>query len=84
MHDLDDADRDPYPPPWHAARVPAPARGPVIEAYVDTDALEVDCDNCRVAAGEFCTNPENGELRKMPCNSRITKAANTTTGAPHA
>lgn len=75
MHDLDDDDRDPYPPPWHAGRPPRRSPGAVIATYADTDALEVDCaDSCGAPTGEFCRHPDGTE-RKMPCPKRITRAA---------
>lgn len=50
--DLDDG--DPYPPPWYSGPPPKVTRGPVITAYVDTQALDVDCISCGARAGEFC------------------------------
>ena len=48
--------------------------GPIITAYVDTNALDVDCVNCMQPVGEFCVH-ENGALRKSPCPRRIATAA---------
>lgn len=50
------------------------SHGPVIEAYVDTDALEILCENCGVAAGDFCKHPD-GTPRRAPCPRRIAGAA---------
>lgn len=73
--DLDDNNRDPYPPPWHAARPPRRTPGPVLETYADTDALEVACiPGCGQPVGELCRHPD-GTQRKMPCPKRITRAA---------
>lgn len=76
MRDLDDYDYDPYPPGWHAAPPPKRTPGPIIEAYVDTNALDHDCTNCHASEGEFCKHPD-GTDRKMPCLERITTASRT-------
>ncbi|GJO50200.1 hypothetical protein NJB1604_35850 [Mycobacterium marinum] len=83
MHDLDDDDRDPYPPPWHAGRPKPISRGPVIEAYVDTEALEHACTNCNAKPGDFCRHDteHGGGQRKVPCPKRIITAAQA--GAPN-
>lgn len=47
--------------------------GPVIETYVDTDALDHDCPNCQAPAGEFCRH-DTGQHRKMPCIARMETA----------
>lgn len=83
--DLDENDRDPYPPPWYSGPPPKITRAPVIEAYVDTDALDYDCISCQAAAGEFCRHDEahGGHERKMPCPKRITTAARATRKDPN-
>lgn len=50
------------------------SRGAAVEAYVDTDALELDCPICHAPAGEFCRH-ESGNERKMPCPKQIAAAA---------
>lgn len=52
-------------------------RGPVMLAYVDTDALEYRCPNCGAEPGEFCRLPAElgGGERKAPCPRRIQLAA---------
>jgi hypothetical protein len=69
----DDDDRDYGRGPGHHHHT----RGPVIEAYVDTDALEIRCPNCGVHPGEFCRHDTElgGGDRKVPCPKRITAAA---------
>lgn len=76
MHDLDDDDREPYPPPWHAGPPPRRTPGPVIETYADTGALEHTCPHCHAAAGEFCRHDpaHGGTQRKAPCPKRILAA----------
>lgn len=59
----------PVGPPQHSR-----SRGAVVEAYVDTDALEVLCPACHAVAGDFCRHG-SGAARKMPCPRRITAAA---------
>lgn len=83
MHDLDDDDRDPYPPPWHAGPPKRASRGPVIEAYADTGAIEHTCPHCGVGPGEFCRHDteHGGTQRKAPCPKRIITAAQA--GAPN-
>jgi hypothetical protein len=49
------------------------SRGAVVEAYVDTDALEVLCPACRAVPGDFCRH-DSGVLRRIPCPRRITAA----------
>ncbi|MCX2931373.1 hypothetical protein ORI20_13900 [Mycobacterium sp. CVI_P3] len=50
------------------------SRGAVIEAYVDTEALDHKCPKpkggCGADLGEFCHHPDGTE-RKMPCPVRI-------------
>lgn len=48
-------------------------RGPVIESYADTQALEVLCPACHAKPGDFCTH-EAGVARRIPCPRRITAA----------
>lgn len=48
--------------------------GAVVETYVDTNALNVQCPACRVGVGEFCRH-DSGHQRRMPCPTRITAAA---------
>lgn len=74
MHDLDNDDRDPTRPDWYAGPPPRRTPGPVIETYADTYAIEFDCENCGVAPGDYCKQPD-GSLRKMPCQKRIRAAA---------
>lgn len=52
-------------------------RGPVLEAYAETGALDVDCIHCGAKAGEFCCHdPEVGGMpRRLPCPKRIVAAA---------
>lgn len=49
----------------------------VERAYIDTRAIEFDCDSCGAAHGAFCRRPDElgGGDRKVPCPTRITKAA---------
>lgn len=68
--DLDDVDR----PDWYSGPPPKITRGPVITAYVDTHALDVECINCGAKPGEFCRH-DTGQDRKMPCPRRIAAAA---------
>ncbi|WP_142396009.1 hypothetical protein [Mycobacterium kansasii] len=77
MRDLDDDDRDPYPPPWYSGPPRRPSRSPVIEAYVDTCALDVGCPNCHAEVGDFCRHHPDlgGAERKVPCLKRILTAA---------
>lgn len=60
-------------------RHPRSSRGPVITAYVDTDALDYACPKpkggCGAGLGEFCTHPD-GTQRKMPCPVRLPHRAN--------
>jgi hypothetical protein len=53
-------------------------RGAVIEAYVDTDALDRQCPppptGCGANLGEFCKSP-NGFERHIPCIARTKPAA---------
>jgi hypothetical protein len=48
-------------------------RAPVIEAYVDTDALDFPCPKpkggCGAAVGDFCTH-QGGAYRMIPCPVR--------------
>lgn len=50
------------------------ARKPVIEAYVDTEALDHVCPKpkggCGAQLGEFCHHP-NGTERIIPCPVRV-------------
>lgn len=75
--DLDNDDRDPYPPPWYSGPPPKVSRGPVVTAYVDTGVLDFECINCHARPGEFCRHDEDhgGRERKMPCPTRIATAA---------
>lgn len=52
-------------------------RGPVLEAYAETGALDVPCTHCGAKPGEFCWHdPEVGGMpRRLPCPRRITAAA---------
>lgn len=52
-------------------------RGPVLEAYADTGALDVPCINCGAKPGDFCWHdPQVGGMpRRLPCPCRITAAA---------
>lgn len=52
-------------------------RGPVLEAYADTGALDVPCVNCGAVAGEFCCHdPDVGGMpRRLPCPKRIMAVA---------
>jgi hypothetical protein len=49
----------------------------VERAYIDTRAIEFDCDSCQAKHGEFChrTADIGGGDRKVPCPTRILKAA---------
>lgn len=53
-----------------------PAKGPVLLAYVDTDALECRCPNCGAQPGDFCRHPAElgGGERRAPCPRRIIAA----------
>ncbi len=53
------------------------SRGPVLEAYAETGALDVECVNCGAKPGEWCCHdPEVGGMpRRLPCPRRITAAA---------
>lgn len=42
----------------------------VHQAYIDTNALERDCPNCKAVVGEFCVFPDGSE-RHVPCCGRI-------------
>lgn len=81
--DLDDDDRDPYPPPWYSGPPPKVTRDPVLLAYIDTNALDFDCTNpkCMAPQGELCRHDaeHGGRERKMPCPKRIATAAKGTT-----
>lgn len=61
---------------WHA-------KGPVLEAYADTDALERACSppprGCGVAVGEFCVFPD-GTTRHIPCVARLSGDRNVKEG----
>lgn len=48
--------------------------GAVVEAYVDTNALEVPCPACGVKVAEFC-RWDTGRQRRAPCPRRIAVAA---------
>jgi hypothetical protein len=48
--------------------------GAVVEAYVDTNALDYECPACGAAVAEFC-RWDTGRQRRMPCPQRITAAA---------
>lgn len=50
------------------------SRNAVVEAYAETDALEVLCPNCGAKPGDFCVH-ENGAQRKIPCPRRISGRA---------
>lgn len=52
------------------------SRGPVLEAYAETGALEVPC-LCGAGVGEFCHHDRSvgGMPRRMPCPKRIQAAA---------
>lgn len=75
VHDLDYVDR----PSWYAGPPPKVTAGPVIEAYIDTEALDHDCPDCSAGQGEFCRHPL-GHERKMPCGGRIKVAARNEKG----
>lgn len=60
-------------------------RGPVLEAYAETGALDVDCTNCGAKVGEFCCHDPavGGMPRRLPCPKRIQAAARAhSTGEP--
>lgn len=42
----------------------------VTHAYVDTNALERACPNCKAVVGEFCVFPDGSE-RHVPCVARV-------------
>lgn len=48
-------------------------RGPVLDVYAETRALEIPCTACHAAIDSFCSWP-SGELRKVPCGVRRPKA----------
>lgn len=65
-------------------RGPKSSRGAVIEAYVDTDALDRKCDgldSCGADLGEFCKSPDGFE-RHMPCASRTKPRPESDSAAP--
>lgn len=68
--------------PDYAIGGPHRGRGPVLEAYAETGALEVPC-LCGAGVGEFCHHdPVVGGLpRRMPCPKRITAAARAQSNA---
>jgi hypothetical protein len=49
-------------PPW--------GRGPVLESYAETGALERMCPNCHAPVGEFCVH-DGGTQRRIPCPKRM-------------
>lgn len=64
--DLDDT--------WHRGPGGTRTRGPVIEAYIDTEALDRKCPppiarGCGAEPGEFCKWPD-GRERRTPCRVR--------------
>lgn len=77
------ATRDNSEPSQSYARGPGKtySRGPVLEAYADTGALDVPCINCGAKAGEFCWHdPQVGGMpRRLPCPKRILCAARAQT-----
>jgi hypothetical protein len=52
--------------PAHNART----RGPVMDAYAETDALTRPCPHCGANVDEFCVH-ESGVQRKIPCPQRL-------------
>jgi hypothetical protein len=54
-------------------------RAPVVEAYVDTEALDYVCPKdkggCGAGLSDFCTHPD-GSYRMMPCPVRLPHRAN--------
>lgn len=61
----------------------ARSRGPVLEAYAETGALEVPCVNCGADAGVWCCHDPGvgGMPRRLPCPKRITAAARAQSNA---
>ncbi|WP_441293388.1 zinc finger domain-containing protein [Mycobacterium malmoense] len=58
-------------------------RGPVLEAYAETGALEVPCVNCGADAGVWCCHDAGvgGMPRRLPCPKRIQAAVRAQTNA---
>ncbi|MBX4168073.1 hypothetical protein K3M35_05250 [Rhodococcus sp. DMU2021] len=48
---------------------------PVPGAYEINGAIDRDCPTCEAEPMEPCTNPINGQARRMPCPSRMKAAA---------
>lgn len=44
--------------------------GPVVEAYVDSGAIDLHCPNCGANPQQYCTH-DSGIERKMPCPNRL-------------
>lgn len=59
--------------------LPIPTEGkPIWEAYEHWNAITITCPTCDAQPEHACTNPLNGNARKIPCLARLATARKDT------